>query len=254
MSELQQKSILDFITQKKEKNKKRKHEEDDEDSDDGLVETLLPILTDLASIKPTVEDTNKVVKNLNKEQAALTKTVNNNTKSIANLSTRMNIIDQRYYEAMMEICGISPATLEATKNTLAPYTLEIIKRTSPSITSSHLDSPYIRKFKVGQGQGEKAVIVVRFYSKSARVMVMSDRRNAKLNDGIFFNEVLTRESRSLLFEARKLKKEGKLQHVWTRDGTICVRKTEGAPMKKILSTSDLLSAAGNQTSAPQTAM
>lgn len=249
MNPLQQKSILDFVSATT-KQKKRRIEGDEDEHEDSLAETLLPLLTDIASIKPTVEDTNKVVKTLKKEQTALKQTVNANTKSIADLTTRMNVIDQRYYEAMMEISGIDADVLEATRNTLTSYTLGVIKKTSPNVNGSHVEFAYIRKLKVGQG--EKSIIVVKFSSKSTRLTVMIDRRNAKLKDGIYFNEVLTSAGRKLLFEARKLRKEGKLLHVWTRDGAVCVRKNEEAPMKKILSITDLTAVFTNQPAEPGT--
>lgn len=231
-----QQTILELFRKGSEGKKRRLVEVVGESGDDSA-DPLLPLLTEIASIKPTVEDTNKVVKNLQTNHAALSRTVNDNSKAILNLSSRINIIDQRYYESMMEISGVGPATIENAKDNLHAYALEIIQTTSPSITASHFDKPYVRKFKVAAG--EKVVIVLRFYSKSVRVMVMAARRNAKLNDGIFFNEILTSANRALSYEARKAKKEGKIAQVWTLDGTVCVRKTEGAPMKKIFSITDL---------------
>ena len=59
-------------------------------------------------------------------------------------------------------------------------------------------------------------------------------------DKVFINENLSPHSKSLFFQANKLKKEKKWSYIWTNNCTIYVRKTDNTPAVKIQDEADLL--------------
>ena len=57
----------------------------------------------------------------------------------------------------------------------------------------------------------------------------------KPEDAIWFNEDLTKTRSELLFRARKAKKQGQIEGVWTSDGTVLVKNKKGlvVPLKNV---------------------
>lgn len=188
-------------------------DDNDELPNASLTVEIFPMQTEIASTRPTVEDTSKVVKPFHKDQTLLKETASINSQNVIDIQTRMNIIDQHYYESMSETSGTEVNIFEPMKGDMLEPTLQIIQETSKNVTAVSIKSTKIRKFKVTAGV--KAFIVAKFYSKITKTSVMDDRKKSKLNDGLFFNEIPSNTNRSSLFEARKLKKEGNLCHEWT---------------------------------------
>ncbi|EDS28541.1 conserved hypothetical protein [Culex quinquefasciatus] len=60
------------------------------------------------------------------------------------------------------------------------------------------------------------------------------------NNRIFLNENLTPQAREVRSEALKLKKQGHLHQVYSRDGIVCVRSAAGADPVGVFSTGQLL--------------
>lgn len=238
-SQQQQSSIIDYLLGPN--NSKKRKGDETMDEDENARHQLQALLTDLATIKPTVEDTNTVVKSLQQSQAAIKEDVKKNSARIDDLATRVNAIDQRQYEAMIEISGVKTELLNAHKNNISSYARDIVnKLPSVNLTPSQIEFAYIRSFATKGIQ--RSVIVVKFCNKTLRSKIMEEKRKTKSSDGVFFEEVLTSTNRALKFEARQLKKNGKLCHVWIRDGIICVRKSEGSPVIKIRTPDDLIKA------------
>jgi hypothetical protein len=78
-------------------------------------------------------------------------------------------------------------------------------------------------------------IIVKFVSYRDRAWVFASKRNLKTFNAnkdngyrIFVNEALTKRRSDILFAARKLVKERKLDSVWTYDGRIIAKSKNGS--------------------------
>lgn len=92
-------------------------------------------------------------------------------------------------------------------------------------------------------------IQVRFHSKEKRDDIMAKKKSKRdlttdvLNMAadnsravnIYINEVLTKRNRYLFKLARDLKRDGKIQFAWFRDGRLLVRKTEKGRVREVFS-------------------
>ena len=96
------------------------------------------------------------------------------------------------------------------------------------ITADHVD----RIHRVGKrGSTTQRAVLVKFSTYRYRQRVYSNRRNLKTSKEqhetpIFVNEDLTRKRSNLLWKARCLKRDKKIQDCWSSDGTILVKTNE----------------------------
>ena len=84
-------------------------------------------------------------------------------------------------------------------------------------------------------------IMVKFVSYQTRRRVYTGKRNLKAHnkdnpaEAIYINEDLTKIRDDLCFAARKKKKEGLIQDVWSYDGRVLIKDGRGVvhPIKKV---------------------
>ena len=94
-----------------------------------------------------------------------------------------------------------------------------------------------------KGKGKDRNIIVKFTSYQARQKVFEARKklrthNEKSSKAIYINEDLTQKRAKLLYQARELKKEGKIKDCWTHDGRIIV-KNNVSKIETVLGGKDL---------------
>lgn len=100
-----------------------------------------------------------------------------------------------------------------------------------------------------QSQTQPKPIVMRLTSRKIRDEILMEARKKKLvakniDDNfperpVFFNEHLTPAKKQLMGVLRQKKQEGLFKFVWTRSGTIYVKKTESSTPVKVFSVQDL---------------
>ncbi len=72
-------------------------------------------------------------------------------------------------------------------------------------------------------------LIVRFNSREKRNLVYQCRRNMpRETQPIYINEDLTLWRNKLFYDARSLKKSGRLTAVWTQEGTIFIKTSESS--------------------------
>lgn len=229
-----QTSMTDYITKTAEKKRKLSGEGDDE----SILARIEPMMAEIAAMKPTIDDTNSVVKSIKIDQASLAKKVTSNTQKIKENSTKLNVMEQRYYETTIEISGVNKTSLEARQNDLTNFVVNLVnKLPNVHINANQIEKPYARVIKTKPEAS--TIIIVKFLSKSVKAVVMEAKRKSEVKDGVYFNEVMISAYRTLHYEARKFRKEGKIHSVWVRDGIVIVRGVEGGPAKKVFTAADL---------------
>lgn len=82
-------------------------------------------------------------------------------------------------------------------------------------------------------------LIGQFIQKSKRKQITSENINLDVALPIYCSEHLTPYNKSLLYWAKKLKREGLVKFVWVKDGVVMVREREETPAKRIEGERDL---------------
>ena len=86
-------------------------------------------------------------------------------------------------------------------------------------------SNLVRSHRVGRKAADRDAprdIIVSFTTHNAKQRIIQSGRKLK-SSHIYVNEDLTKTRGTIAWEARKLKREGKVVDTWTRDGTVFVK-------------------------------
>ncbi len=83
-------------------------------------------------------------------------------------------------------------------------------------------------------------VVVRFQSREKRNLVYRCRRNMPRDDPpIYINEDLTLIRSKLFYDARRMKKTGKVSSVWTQEGNVVLKINDSSELLQIRTHDDL---------------
>ncbi len=86
----------------------------------------------------------------------------------------------------------------------------------------------VRSHRVGRKGDDKATprdVIASFTTHNTKSAIMRNGRKLK-GSRIYINEDMTRIRGKIAWEARQLRRDGKLIDTWTRDGIIFVKKSE----------------------------
>ena len=173
--------------------------------------------------------------NLNAKVTALEKDI-----EAAHAAT--NDLEQYGRRSMLEIAGIPRTSEENTEQLVINLCSKLNLEVSPKdIEAAHRTSTK-----------ESANIIVMFTNRKLRNLVLSKRsqlRKVTTHDlglitersasKIFINESLTRRNKELFGAALKIRKDQHYKYIWTRNGKIFLRQTDGSRVINIASESDL---------------
>ena len=99
-------------------------------------------------------------------------------------------------------------------------------------------------YRLGKTDGSKARdVIVRFSSRDKRNLIYRCRRNMPREDQpIYINEDLTQRRNKLFYDARSMRKSGRLAAVWTQEGNIIIKTSESSDPVAVKTNSDLRNA------------
>lgn len=168
---------------------------------------------------------------------------------ITDLQERLNNQAQSALRNEIEIHGITETPNEN------PYHIALTIANKIGTELSELDIEHATRAGTRRNEKEKNIFnprpfVIKFTRRAKRDEFLRNaksRRGVKAGDvdgttnttRIFFNERLTRENRLLFRDTRRMAKEAGYQYCWTRNGSIFVRKREGAGVHRIQSKTDI---------------
>lgn len=102
--------------------------------------------------------------------------------------------------------------------------------------------------KVLPSKHTKKTVLITFDKSESKAKVMEQKKSVRLDtvkcgitdtfSNIFINEDMPRHTRDLFKKARNLKEHG-YKYIWCKDGKILVRKTDGGPVIRILTMSQI---------------
>ena len=166
----------------------------------------------------------------------LAKTVSNNCEDmlkkkdteIRELETRVGELEERcdemeqyYRRNIVRFRGIAERRDENTDGLVLDM---VTKKMEVPLAVSDL----VRSHRVGRKAEDRDAprdIIVSFTTHNAKQRIMQSGRKLK-GTHIYVNEDLTKTRGTIAWEARKLKREGKVVDTWTRDGTVFVKVGE----------------------------
>lgn len=157
--------------------------------------------------------------------------------------SNINDLEQYGRRAMLEIAGIPKSKEEN------PEILSVTLFKSLGINVQETDIEACHRIS----QRENANIIVKFHSRKIRDQVLRERRQLRgktthdfgLNverapAKIFINESLTRRNKELFRLAQNFKNENGFRFLWTRNGSIFIRKSEQSKVIKVLNPNNLI--------------
>ena len=151
-------------------------------------------------------------------------TIRKLTSRVASLESQLEGQEQYSRRNCITISGLK----EQPEETIINKTLDLFNTRmalQPQISPEDIDRTHrIGKMDVNRGPRQ---VIVKFTSYRARERVVSARTTLRsstvqLQDALFINEALTPQSSKILYQLRKMKKDGEIKNVWTNDGTFVV--------------------------------
>lgn len=186
----------------------------------------------------TVSENARKMKELEAESAVLRVTVSEQSLAILRLQSEANEAEQYSRLSNLEISGLPVSPNENLSSRMCDLAEKL------GLTEFH-PTDILAVHRLPSRPGTTPIILVRFASVrvkdrwfGARARLRNLSEAGTINK-VFFNENLTRVNRELFWLARCKGKEKHYQFVWVKRGKIFAKKTEGAPLVRIIASSDL---------------
>ena len=191
-------------------------------------------------------------------RAAVAEAVADRDQEIADLkqqlkctSLQLNELEQYSRRLCVNVSGVPETAGESTDRVV----MDLARMAGVAVTPDSADID--RSHRVGKViRGGTRSIIVRFTNFSRRQDFYNARRelrkpktvegsavSTKTAEKVFISDNLTRSNQETMYEARRLRKAGKLHSAWTDVGKMKIRLREGAPTVIIRSTEELIAAA-----------
>ena len=158
----------------------------------------------------------KIIRRYEEELAAKTREIEALKHRVEELEARSDDQEQYSRRTSIRISGVKEEQnedVEAVTRTIFAQ-LDV----QPSINRVH------RVGRKEQGSTKPRSILCQFASHPDKAMVMKKRKDLRaVRPSTYFNEDLTRARAKLLYNARLLKRSGKIQDTWSVDGRIGIK-------------------------------
>ena len=185
--------------------------------------------TDMIQQTNNLKENIELLKSKLYNQAEREKTIS--TKTIL----KMDDIEQDSKLDNLRMVGIPEEEGEILKNKVIEITNE--KLNLHNISESDINLCY----RLGKTNESKTRdVIVRFNNREKRNLIYRCRRSMPREDHpIYINEDLTTRRNKLFYDARSLKKAGRLAAVWTQEGNIIIKTSESSEPVQVETNSDL---------------
>uniref|UniRef100_A0A0A9YWE3 Guanylate kinase n=1 Tax=Lygus hesperus TaxID=30085 RepID=A0A0A9YWE3_LYGHE len=234
----------------------------------GLSASLDELKNSVSSCRNTVNETNSRIVSLETSLGARIETIEKShvemvgrvselegryLKEIGLLNSHINALEQQTRRTSLEIVGLPHVKGENLSTLLLSLAMALGFTVDPSeydvifrITSSR---------RPDGTEASVQPVIVRFLREETKhkfLHARKVRRSLKVGDlripefsdfadnAIYLNESLTQLNRKLLRLARDLKSAGRIKYVWVKNGSVCVRKTDGAKVSILKDEVDLV--------------
>ena len=155
---------------------------------------------------------------------------------IKDIRNQLNDIEQYLRVNNIEIVGLPQPNAEEPEETMIVHALNALEGIEEPIRPEDIDISHPLKTKRRDG---KPVHVVKFISRKKKLEILGakkkeDNKQFKFRgQDIFINEHLSPVNRTLFAKAMEKKQTHNYRFVWTKGGTVCMRKTENSPIIQV---------------------
>ena len=133
----------------------------------------------------------------------------------------MNSLQQYGRRNNLEISGIPDSV---TTDDLEDKVIEILSKVDVNVTNNDIEACH----RMGKSKNNSKKTIVRFvnrkFAKKALInrkkLITMDKSLLGLSDNVFINENLTPQNGKIYFHCRQLKRSGKIENTYTRDGIV----------------------------------
>ena len=185
----------------------------------------------------------KNIKNVNEEK---TKQIKKLELDSQQLILKINDMENLSRQKNVEIHGVPNHQNE----NIDRIVMSLLKIADPNIEQKDIEESFrLKKFANSSSNKTKnSPILVKFGSTEKRMNVIQNRRKmAGFNfkdigidtQRVFINENLPSYSKALFYQANILKKDNGWKYIWTRSGTIKLRRSDESPVISVRDTNDL---------------
>ena len=163
------------------------------------------------------------IKNLQVENERLRKKVNVLENKILTLESEHNSLEQYGRRNNIEITGISDSVPD---QILEEKVVDILNEITVNVPPKDIEACY----RVGASKNSSKKTIVRFINRKHAKKALLSRKNLRKSSlpdcNVFVNENLTVKNSEITFLGRKLKRNGHLNKIYTRDGTVHISSPE----------------------------
>lgn len=209
-----------------------------------------------AEVTERLENVEKDYEKLKKKYDAVQSHCKNMDGEISEVKTAVCNLQQHHIGNNVVIKGVPD--LEDNTNDLQGVIQSIFSAVGcPELQEDIISMQRIGRHRTSPSTSKKShrLILVRFKKNESKQQLLSMKKKKQISlaslhmngtpigtskEFIFVDDHQTPHSSNLMFLARKLKKEGKLKYVWSKNGFVMVKKDENAAAKRIESEGDLL--------------
>ena len=155
---------------------------------------------------------------------------------IKDIRNQLNDIEQYLRVNNIEIVGLPQPNDEEPEETMIVNALNSLVGIEEPIRPEDIDISHSLKTNRRDG---KPVHIVKFVSRKKKFAIIGakkkeDNRQFQFRgQDIFINEHLSPVNRTLFAKANEKKRTHNFRFVWTKGGTVCMRKTENSPIIEI---------------------
>lgn len=184
-----------------------------------LMETVGRLEAAIETMKQVITEKDATISQLTDQLKEKDEAITDLKKELAGVHVRCEELEQYSRRNSVRVQGIP----EEDREDAIHKALELANgklNLNPPLLSSDID----RAHRVGSPRtdGRPRSLLIKFATYQQRFRLMKNRYLLK-NTPVFINEDLTRYRSKLLYEARALKRAGKINELWTFDGRIHVK-------------------------------
>lgn len=146
-----------------------------------------------------------------------------NERSIVSLKSSNNFLLQSRLNDRIEIAGLKEIP-HTDKADFRSKMLQLLRDMNIPILAHEMVDAYPRKLKINDETRYLVTVIFNHEAVKTRVIGSKLQSKSTMHNGIFFNEVLTQYNRSLIYQARQMKRDGKFAKVGSFNGRVYVTK------------------------------
>ena len=184
------------------------------------------ISNQLSQVQNTLEIHGNAIQKVSSTAAANEKSIKSMREANKKIQATNNFLLQAKLNDRMEITGLNSRFFKTPLDLRTAVWKLLREDLKLQLEFSEILEAYTKIRKIKEINETAVVVIFVHEAVKNRVMIQKAKLSNDEARKIFFNDVLTKFNRNLIFQARKMMKDGKFAKVGTLNGKIFIRKEE----------------------------